>query len=145
MEPSQEHTACCHHHEHEDDHGHAHDHDHAFEWPEMVRIALVAADAAGVWFHVWEPLTHLSVIGVVGLLIGGVAAAPFGAIVVRHLSPKIMLILVGIAAGGNYVSWPAQRHKDAKIRSTAYIFACATVWISGRDWGRTSLNAPAYS
>ena len=32
-----------------------------------------------------------------GLLIGGVAAAPFGAVVVRYLSPKIMLILVGIA------------------------------------------------
>jgi uncharacterized membrane protein YfcA len=32
-----------------------------------------------------------------GLLIGGVAAAPFGAIAVRYLSPKIILIFVGIA------------------------------------------------
>ena len=32
-----------------------------------------------------------------GLLIGGVAAAPFGAVAVRYLSPKVMLIVVGIA------------------------------------------------
>jgi uncharacterized membrane protein YfcA len=32
-----------------------------------------------------------------GLLIGGVAAAPFGAVAVRYLSPKVMLIFVGIA------------------------------------------------
>ena len=45
-----------------------------------------------------------------GLLIGGVAAAPFGAVVVRYLSPKIMLILVGIAltltsAYGIWTTW----------------------------------------
>jgi uncharacterized membrane protein YfcA len=32
-----------------------------------------------------------------GLLIGGVVAAPFGAIAVRYLSPKIILIFVGVA------------------------------------------------
>jgi len=35
--------------------------------------------------------------------------------------------LVGIAAGGWFVSWLAKRRKDANIRATAYIFACATV------------------
>ena len=45
-----------------------------------------------------------------GLLIGGVAAAPLGAIVVRYLSPKIMLILVGVAltltsAYGIWTAW----------------------------------------
>lgn len=45
-----------------------------------------------------------------GLLIGGVAAAPFGAVVVRYLSPKIMLVLVGIAltltsAYGIWTAW----------------------------------------
>ena len=48
-----------------------HDHAHAFEWPEAVRIALVALAAAAVWFHLWEPWTRVSVIGVAGLLIGG--------------------------------------------------------------------------
>ena len=47
--------------------------------------------------------TFISQIGVqdlvgstLGLLIGGVLAAPFGAIMAKHLSPKLMLILVGI-------------------------------------------------
>lgn len=61
-----------HHHGHDghhDDDGH--DHDHAFEWPEMLRIALVAVAAACVGWHVWEPFSAVSLIGVTGLLIGG--------------------------------------------------------------------------
>src|ERR1700692_3626436 len=51
---------------------HEHDeHDHAFEWPEALRIAVVTLAAAAVWFGIWEPFPHASVIGVVGLLIGG--------------------------------------------------------------------------
>lgn len=71
MDSRHEHTAHCHHHEHGHDQERAHEHEHAFEWREMVRIALVATAAAGVWFHVWKPLTQISVIGVAGLLIGG--------------------------------------------------------------------------
>jgi P-type Cu+ transporter len=55
-------------------HGEGHDeesHDHAFEWQEMLRIALVAVAAASVWWRVWEPLPAISLIGVAGLLIGG--------------------------------------------------------------------------
>lgn len=45
-----------------------------------------------------------------GLLIGGVAAAPFGAIAVRYLAPKIILIFVGIvltltSAYGIWTAW----------------------------------------
>src|SRR6202163_4273679 len=55
--------------EHED---HEHDdHEHAFEWAEMVRIALVGLAAAAVWFRLWEPVSALSIVGVAGLLIGG--------------------------------------------------------------------------
>lgn len=61
--------------QHHDDHEHnnedGHEHDHGFEWPEAVRIAIVALIAAGVWFRIWEPLSTLSVLGVVGLLVGG--------------------------------------------------------------------------
>ena len=46
-------------------------HEHALEWPEMLRIVLVAVAAAAVWFHLWEPFARVSVIGVVGLLVGG--------------------------------------------------------------------------
>jgi heavy metal translocating P-type ATPase len=48
-----------------------HAHDHALEWPEMLRIALVAATAACVWWNVWEPFTALSIVGVTGLAVGG--------------------------------------------------------------------------
>jgi heavy metal translocating P-type ATPase len=46
-------------------------HEHALEWPEMLRIAAVAAAAAAVWWHVWEPFRAVSLIAVAGLLIGG--------------------------------------------------------------------------
>jgi heavy metal translocating P-type ATPase len=59
-------------HDHHDHHDHdEHDHDHAFEWPEMLRIALVAVAATCVGWHVWEPFAAISVIGVVGLAVGG--------------------------------------------------------------------------
>jgi heavy metal translocating P-type ATPase len=53
------------------EHGHEHDHDHAFEWQEMVRIGVVAAAATCVGWHVWEPFSAFSLIGVTGLLVGG--------------------------------------------------------------------------
>jgi len=43
------------------------------------------------------------------------------------LSPMLLVAnLTGLAIGGYFVSWLAKRHKDANIRATAYIFACAT-------------------
>ncbi len=59
----------------QDGDGEHHDHEegpeHELEWPEMVRIVLVAVAAAAVWWRLWEPFRALSLIGVVGLLIGG--------------------------------------------------------------------------
>ncbi|MET0250230.1 MAG: sulfite exporter TauE/SafE family protein, partial [Sphingobium sp.] len=40
----------------------------------------------------WETFTNYPV----GLLIGGVVAAPFGAMLARHVAPKILLSAVGI-------------------------------------------------
>jgi Cu+-exporting ATPase len=48
-----------------------HDSEHAFRWVEAIRIVLVAIAAAAVWFHLWEPFAHVSLIGAVGVLIGG--------------------------------------------------------------------------
>jgi Cd2+/Zn2+-exporting ATPase/Cu+-exporting ATPase len=53
------------------DHDAERDHNHAFEWREMLRIALVAVAAAAVWWRVWEPFPAVSLIGVAGLLVGG--------------------------------------------------------------------------
>ena len=51
----------------------AHDHeghDHGFKLQDGIRIVLVAVAAALVWFRVWEPFAHVSIIGIVGTLIG---------------------------------------------------------------------------
>jgi len=46
-------------------------HAHVLQRSEILRIGLVALAAAAVWWHLWEPLRAFSVIGVLGLLIGG--------------------------------------------------------------------------
>ena len=46
-------------------------HGHGVEWVELGRIALVAMAAAAVWFRLWEPFPHVSVIGIAATLVGG--------------------------------------------------------------------------
>src|SRR6202047_753347 len=53
----------------DDDHDHE-AHDHGFELQEGIRILLVAVAAVLVWFRVWEPFAHVSIIGIAGTLIG---------------------------------------------------------------------------
>jgi Cd2+/Zn2+-exporting ATPase/Cu+-exporting ATPase len=54
---------------------HDHDHDHgpaaAAAWPELGRIAFAALAAAAVWFRIWEPWPRASVIGLLGIAVGG--------------------------------------------------------------------------
>jgi heavy metal translocating P-type ATPase len=40
-------------------------------WAELVRIAFVAFSAVAVWFRLWEPFPHMSVVGIAAALIGG--------------------------------------------------------------------------
>jgi heavy metal translocating P-type ATPase len=54
-----------------DDHEHEAAREHGWEWPEILRICFVAVAAATVWWRVWEPFPAVSVIGVLGLLVGG--------------------------------------------------------------------------
>ena len=49
----------------------AEDREHVLSPIEAMRIIFVALATAAVWFHVWEPLTSVSLIGVLGVLIGG--------------------------------------------------------------------------
>jgi len=56
---------------HHEGHDHDHDHEHGFELVEVLRVAFVALAAIAVWFHLWEPLHRVSVIGLVATLIGG--------------------------------------------------------------------------
>jgi len=45
--------------------------DHVLSRVEAARIIVIAIGAAAVWFHVWEPLPRVSLIGILGVLIGG--------------------------------------------------------------------------
>jgi heavy metal translocating P-type ATPase len=45
-------------------------HHYTLEWPEMLRIAVVAVAAAAVWWRVWEPFAPVSLVGIVGLAVG---------------------------------------------------------------------------
>jgi heavy metal translocating P-type ATPase len=56
---------------HDSHEGHDHDHAETAEWVELARIAVVALAAAAVWFRVWEPLARVSVIGLLGTVLGG--------------------------------------------------------------------------
>jgi len=78
----------------------AHDHDHGFEWPEAVRIGLVAVAAVAVWFRVWEPFPAVSVIGVIGLLIGGwpILKEAFENILERRMTMELSMTIAIVAA-----------------------------------------------
>jgi heavy metal translocating P-type ATPase len=54
-----------------EDHEHETAREHGWEWPEILRICFVAVAAASVWWRVWEPFPAVSVIGALGLLVGG--------------------------------------------------------------------------
>src|SRR5699024_4288578 len=85
---------------HHEDHEHSHDHDHPFEWPEGLRIALVALAAVAVWFHLWEPFAAVSVIGVIGLLIGGwpILKEAFENVVERRMTMELSMTIAIAAA-----------------------------------------------
>ena len=86
-------------HEH-DDHDDHDDHEHAFEWPEMVRIALVGLAAAAVWFRLWEPASALSVVGVAGLLVGGwpIFKEAFENLIAKRMTMELSMSIAIVAA-----------------------------------------------
>ena len=63
-------------------------------------IAVVAIAAAAVWFRVWEPFPTISVIGVAGLLIGGLAD-PQGSVreyLERRMTMELSMTIAIVAA-----------------------------------------------
>ena len=88
-------------HDHDrDHHDQEHDHDHSFEWPEALRVGLVAIAAAVVWFRVWEPFPAISIIGVVGLLIGGwpILKEAFENILEPRMTMELSMTIAVVAA-----------------------------------------------
>ena len=92
--------ACAHEHDYECEHDHEDDHEHAFGWVEGGRIAVVALAAAAVWFRLWEPLRSISVIGVVGLAIGGwpIFKEAFENLFARRMTMELSMSIAIVAA-----------------------------------------------
>src|SRR6516225_5262170 len=83
-----------------DDHDHEDGQDHPFELADAVRIGLVAIAAAAVWFRVWEPSSAISIIGVVGLLIGGwpILKEAFENLLERRMTMELSMTIAIAAA-----------------------------------------------
>ena len=84
----------------EERHGHEEEHGHELEWPEMLRIALVAVAAAAVWWRLWEPFTAFSLIGGIGLLIGGwpIIKEALENLVAKRMTMELSMSIAIIAA-----------------------------------------------
>ncbi|MGH8269869.1 MAG: heavy metal translocating P-type ATPase, partial [Steroidobacteraceae bacterium] len=89
------------HHAHDEhEHEHGDDHEHAFEWPEAARIVVVALAAAAVWFRLWEPLPTVSLIGIVGLAVGGwpIYKEAFENLLARRMTMELSMSIAIVAA-----------------------------------------------
>ena len=74
--------------------------DHAYEWADLLRIAFVALAAVAVWFRLWEPFPHISVIGVAAALIGGypIFKEAFENIVERKMTMELSMTIALLSA-----------------------------------------------
>jgi heavy metal translocating P-type ATPase len=76
------------------------EHEHGFEWVEILRIAFVALAAAAVWFRLWEPFPHVSVIGIAAALIGGypIFKEAYENIVERKMTMELSMAIALLSA-----------------------------------------------
>ena len=81
------------------DHEHG-DHEHGFELVEVLRVVFVALAAIAVWFHLWEPFSRLSVIGLVATLIGGypIFKEAFENILERRMTMELSMTIALVSA-----------------------------------------------
>src|SRR5277367_1996506 len=72
----------------------------SFSWIEGARIAVVALAAVAVRFHAWEPLPHISVIGIASLVIGGwpIFEEAFEHVAARRMSMELSMAIAIVAA-----------------------------------------------
>src|SRR6201988_4442632 len=76
------------------------EHTHGVEWAELIRIAFVALSAVAVWFRLWEPFPHISVIGIAATLIGGypIFKEAFENIVERKMTMELSMTIALLSA-----------------------------------------------
>lgn len=67
---------------------------------EFARVGLVAIAATAVWFQLWEPLPHISIIGIVATLIGGypIFKAALENIAERRMTMELSMTIALFAA-----------------------------------------------
>ncbi len=77
-----------------------HDSAPSFGWIEATRIVAVALAAVAVRLHVWEPLPHLTVIGIAGVLIGGwpIFEEAFEHVAARRMTMELSMAIAIVAA-----------------------------------------------
>ncbi len=75
-------------------------HEHGLEWQDLVRIGFVGVAALAVWFRIWEPFPHISVIGIAATLIGGfpIFKEAFENIVERKMTMELSMTIALLAA-----------------------------------------------
>lgn len=75
-------------------------HGQGADWAELVRIASVGLAAAAVWFRLWEPFPHISVIGIAATLIGGypIFKEAFENIVERKMTMELSMTIALLSA-----------------------------------------------
>ena len=76
------------------------EHLHVVDWSELARIAFVALAATAVWFRLWEPFQHISVIGIAAALIGGypIFKEAFENIVERKMTMELSMTIALLSA-----------------------------------------------
>ena len=86
------------HRHHDDEHGH--DHSHDLDWIEGARIAFVALAAAAEWLQLWNPWPQVSVVGVIGLLVGGypIFREAFENLLERRMTMELSMTIAIVAA-----------------------------------------------
>src|ERR1700723_1101465 len=76
------------------------EHGHGVDWAELVRLAFVFLAAAAVWFRLWEPFPHVSVIGIAAALIGGypIFKEAFENVVERKMTMELSMTIALLSA-----------------------------------------------
>ena len=76
------------------------EHPQAFAWPEALRILVVALAAVAVGLRLWEPFSAFSVIGVLGLVVGGwpIFQEVVESILARRMTMELSMTIAIVAA-----------------------------------------------
>ena len=74
--------------------------EHNLEWQEAARVGFVFITAAAVWFEIWKPVRGISLIGVIGLLVGGwpIMKEAFENLLARRMTMELSMTIAIVAA-----------------------------------------------